>query len=103
MTQQALILYTIEFVYLIASVLFIFSLHWMSSPATARRGVLTGEIGMLLAICGSLLHKDLVDCKWIAISLLLGTIMRIPPGKEQIAASAQRTALRHAFASLHFT
>ncbi len=33
----------IEIVYLIASALFIFSLKWMSSPTTARHGILGGR------------------------------------------------------------
>ena len=41
----------IELLYLIASVLFILSLKWMSSPTTARHGIWAGEAGMLLAIC----------------------------------------------------
>src|SRR5450432_2539917 len=97
MTEQALIQYTIEFVYLIASILFIFSLHWMSSPATARRGVLAGEIGMLLAVCGTLLHKDIVEWKYIVAALVLGTIIGVPLGKVQMTAVPQRTALSHAF------
>src|SRR3979490_3091814 len=97
MTEQALIQYTIEFVYLIASVLFIFSLHWMSSPATARRGVFAGEIGMLLAICGTLLHKDIVEWKYIVAALVLGSIIGVPLGKVQMTAVPQRTALSHAF------
>ena len=40
----------IEVIYLIASALFILSLKWMSSPATARHGILAGEVGMVLAI-----------------------------------------------------
>jgi len=103
MTQQALILYTIEFVYLVASVLFIFSLHWMSSPATARRGVFAGEIGMLLAICGTLLHKDIVEWKYIVAALVLGSIIGVPLGKVQMTAVPQRTALSHAFGALCVT
>ena len=34
--------YVIETAYLIATALFVLSLKWMSSPATARRGVLGG-------------------------------------------------------------
>jgi len=45
-----------EVTYLIASALFILSLKWMSSPATARHGVWAGELGMLLAIAGTLLQ-----------------------------------------------
>jgi len=36
----------IELLYLVASVLFILSLKWMSSPTTARHGIWAGEIGM---------------------------------------------------------
>src|SRR5260221_1743288 len=103
MTQQALILYTIEFIYLIASVLFIFSLHRMSSPATARRGVFAGEIVMLLAICGTLLHRDIVEWKYIVAALVLGTIIGIPLGRVAMTAVPQRTALSHAFGALCVT
>jgi NAD(P) transhydrogenase subunit beta len=51
----------IEIAYLISTVLFILSLKWMSSPSSARRGVLAGELGMLLAICATLLHRGIVD------------------------------------------
>src|SRR5258705_13911802 len=97
MTEQALIQYTIEFVYLIASVLFIFSLHWMSSPATARRGVFAGELGMLLAICGTLLHKDIVEWKYIVAALVVGSIIGIPLGKVQMTAVPHRNPVQHAF------
>src|SRR6202790_3693912 len=93
----------IEVIYLIASILFILSLKWMSSPVTARRGVLAGEIGMLLAIAGTLLHRGIVDYKWIFIALVLGTIIGIPLGKVQMTAVPQRTALSHAFGALCVT
>jgi len=48
--------YVIEVIYLTASALFILSLKWMSSPTTAPHGILAGEIGMVLAIGGTLLH-----------------------------------------------
>ncbi len=43
----------IELIYLVASALFILALKWMNTPATARRGILAGEIGMVLAIGGT--------------------------------------------------
>jgi NAD(P) transhydrogenase subunit beta len=97
------ITHIIEAIYLIASVLFILSLKWMISPATARRGILAGEIGMLLAIGGTLLHHGIVDYKWIAIALVLGTIIGVPLGKVQMTAVPQRTALSHAFGALCVT
>jgi H+-translocating NAD(P) transhydrogenase subunit beta len=93
----------IEVVYLIASVLFILSLKWMSSPTTARHGIWAGEIGMLLAICGTLLHHGIVDYRLIAIGLVLGTIIGIPLGRVAMTAVPQRTALSHAFGALCVT
>jgi NAD(P) transhydrogenase subunit beta len=93
----------IEVIYLVASALFILSLRWMSSPVTARRGILAGEIGMLLAIGGTLLHHGIVDYKWIAIALVLGTIIGVPLGKVAMTAVPQRTAVSHAFGALCVT
>ena len=67
----------IEVAYLIATALFILALKWLSSPTTARRGVFAGEAGMVLAIAGTLLHHGIVDYKWIAIALVLGTVIGI--------------------------
>ena len=93
----------IEIAYLIASALFILSLKWMSSPATARRGLFAGEIGMVLAVGGTLLHRGILDYRWIAIGLVLGTIIGVPLGKVAMTAVPQRTALSHAFGALCVT
>ncbi len=93
----------IEVIYLIASALFILSLRWLSSPATARRGVWAGEVGMLLAVAGTLLHHGIVDYKWVVIALVLGTGIGIPLGMVQMTAVPQRTALSHAFGALCVT
>src|ERR1700716_3078605 len=93
----------IEVIYLIASALFILSLKWMSSPATARHGILAGEIGMVLAIAGTLLHHGIVDDKWVIIGLVLGSGIGIPLGMVQMTAVPQRTALSHAFGALCVT
>jgi len=93
----------LEIIYLIAAMLFILSLKWLSSPATARRGVRAGEIGMLLAVAGTLLHHGIVDYTWIAIGLVLGTVIGIPLGFVQMTAVPQRTALSHAFGALCVT
>jgi len=93
----------IEVVYLVASALFILSLKWMSSPATARRGVLAGETGMVLAIGGTLLHHGIVEYRWIAIALVLGIMIGVPLGMVQMTAVPQRTALSHAAGALCVT
>jgi len=93
----------LEITYLIATALFVLSLKWLSSPITARRGVWAGEVGMLLAIAGTLLHKGIVDYRWIAIGLVLGTIIGVPLGRVAMTAVPQRTALSHAFGALCVT
>ena len=95
--------YLIETTYLIATALFILSLKWLSSPTTARRGVFAGELGMVLAVIGTLLQQGIVDYKWIAIALVLGTIIGVPLGRVAMTAVPQRTALSHAFGALCVT
>jgi len=93
----------IEVAYLVATALFILSLKWMSSPTTARRGVRAGEVGMVLAVGGTLLHHGIVDYKWIAVALVLGVIIGVPLGRVHMTAVPQRTALSHAFGALCVT
>ncbi len=95
--------YVLEVIYLVASALFILSLKWMSSPATARHGILAGEIGMVLAIGGTLLRHGIIDWKWIIIALVLGSGIGVPLGMVQMTAVPQRTALSHAFGALCVT
>ena len=39
-----------QFAYLVASALFIFALHWMNTPATARNGVYAGVAATAIAV-----------------------------------------------------
>src|SRR5207248_8360453 len=93
----------IQVIYLIATALFILSLKWMSAPTSARHGVRAGELGMLLAVAATLLYHGIVDYKWIAIALVLGSIIGVPLGLVQMTAVPQRTALSHAFGALCVT
>jgi NAD(P) transhydrogenase subunit beta len=98
--SPAFVEHAIQVAYLIATALFILSLKWLSAPATARRGVLAGEVGMALAIVGTLLDRNIVDYRWIAIGLVLGSIIGVPLGLVRMTAVPQRTALSHAFGAL---
>jgi NAD(P) transhydrogenase subunit beta len=90
--------YIIEFSYLLASILFILGLKGMSHPETAKRGMHLAELGMLMAVIGTLLHRDIVSYEWIIAGLLLGsTIGAMMAIWVPMTAMPQRTALSHAF------
>jgi NAD(P) transhydrogenase subunit beta len=83
-----------DVLYLIAAACFIFALKWMSHPSTARRGVFSGELGMLLAIVGTLLRSEVVNYEWIVIGLLVGAAIGIPIAVLMpMTAVPQRTAI----------
>ncbi|MDP9292402.1 MAG: NAD(P)(+) transhydrogenase (Re/Si-specific) subunit beta, partial [Verrucomicrobiota bacterium] len=93
--------YFIEFTYLLASVLFILGLKGMSHPESARRGMHYAEFGMLMAIIGTLLHREIVSYEWIIAGLLLGSTLGAAMGVwVPMTAMPQRTALSHAFGAL---
>jgi len=93
----------IEIIYLVASALFVLSLKWMATPATARRGLFAGEIGMILAVAGTLLHHGILSYTWILVGLVLGAVIGVPLGNVAMTAVPQRTALSHAFGALCVT
>ncbi len=101
----------IGLIYLIASALFILALRWMNAPPTARRGILAGEIGMVLAIGGTLLQLGVegkiehiaISYGWIFLALGIGTAIGAPLGLVQMTAVPQRTALSHAFGAFCVT
>ncbi len=87
--------------YIIAAALFILSLKWMSAPHTARRGVIAGEIGMVLAIVSTLLRHEVVSFEGILIAFVIGTAVGVPLAYLMpMTAVPQRTALSHAFGAL---
>ena len=87
--------------YLLAAASFILAIKWMSSPTTARRGVLIGEIGMLLAVIGTLLRAEVVSYQWIFIAFLIGSAIGVPIAYYMpMTAVPQRTAFSHACGAL---
>ncbi|MGZ4154711.1 MAG: NAD(P)(+) transhydrogenase (Re/Si-specific) subunit beta, partial [Actinomycetota bacterium] len=91
----------ISLAYLFAACSFVLALKWLSHPTTARRGVLTGEIGMAAAIVATLFKAEIVEYQWLLIALVLGSAVGIPLGLlVPMTAVPQRTALSHAFGAL---
>ena len=87
--------------FLIASVMFVLALKWLSAPKTARRGNITGEIGMAVAIIGALLHYHIISYEWIVVGFVIGALIGAPMAIWMpMTAVPQRTALSHAFGAL---
>jgi NAD(P) transhydrogenase subunit beta len=91
----------IPLAYLFAGSCFVLSLKWLSHPTTARRGVRTGEIGMLVAIVATLFDFRIIEYQWILVAIVAGTALGLPLGLlVPMTAVPQRTALSHAFGAL---
>jgi H+-translocating NAD(P) transhydrogenase subunit beta len=91
----------IDLVYLVSAVGFILALKWLSHPSTARKGVKAGEIGMLLAIIGTLMKEEIVEYKWIAVAMVIGAAIGVPLALlMKMTAVPQRTAFSHALGAL---
>ena len=90
-----------EICYLIATALFIFSLHWMNDPKTARRAVIAGASAMALAIFATwFFTAGITHHVWIIGAILAGIALGYPLSRVPLTAVPQRTALSHAFGGL---
>jgi len=90
----------IQLAYLLATALFIFSLHWLSDPKTARRGVFAGVIGMLVAVLATWYSPAVTRHLWVIIPIGVAIIPGIWLSLVPLTAVPQRTALSHAFGGM---
>jgi NAD(P) transhydrogenase subunit beta len=90
----------IDFTYMLAAVGFILALKWLSSPVSAMRGVLIGEIASGVAVVATLFDPQVSQYRWILIALIVGAGIGVPLGMVKMTAVPQRTALSHAFGAL---
>jgi NAD(P) transhydrogenase subunit beta len=91
----------VNLVYLISAILFIFGLRGLSSPKTARRGQKKAAIGMLMAIVGTLVQKQIINYEWIIIGAVIGAIAGVGIALwTPMTKMPERTALSHAFGAL---
>ncbi|HJU26234.1 MAG TPA: NAD(P)(+) transhydrogenase (Re/Si-specific) subunit beta, partial [Rhodanobacteraceae bacterium] len=75
MTLPSFISTVVEAVYFIAAVLFIWGLKRMSSPRTARRGIVWAGIGMAAAILATFLLPGLHNLMPMAIAIVVGVAL----------------------------
>ena len=90
-----------QLAYLAASVLFIIGLRSLTKPDHARRGMNLAALGMLIAIVGTLVKTEVVSYGWIAVGLIVGSIIGYPLGMwVPMTAMPQRIAFSHMFGAL---
>jgi H+-translocating NAD(P) transhydrogenase subunit beta len=91
----------IQISYLAASVCFILGLRSLTKPELARNGVRLAAIGMVLAVVGTLANHQIIDYRWIAAGLVIGTVIGYPLGMYvPMTAMPQRIALSLTFSAL---
>jgi NAD(P) transhydrogenase subunit beta len=101
----------VQITYVASAACFILALKWLSSVPTARRGVLVGMAGMLLAVGGTLLLLGpeaqrlglFATYRWVLVAFAVGAIVGVPMALMPMTAVPQRTALSHAFGALAVT
>src|SRR5579864_8099883 len=98
MTPTAVLL---SLCYVVAAALFILCLRGLSSPESARRGLVLGELGMFIAVVGTLLHKDIIRYDWILAGIVLGSGIGIAISAWiPMTKMPERIAFSHAFGGL---
>src|SRR2546427_819548 len=98
--QEAMTHGVAQFAAVLATVLFIFSLHWMNDPKTARHAVVAGVTAMLVAVLATWIQPEIVHHGWVVLAIVAGFIVGVPLSRVPLTAVPQRTALSHAFGGL---
>ena len=94
----------VQLSYVVAAVLFILGLRSLTHADKARRGMQLAAVGMLVAVCGTLVNHDIVDYRWIIAGLILGTLIGYPLGMwVPTTALPQRIAMSLSFGALAAT
>lgn len=87
--------------YLFASILFILSLGGLSSQETAKRGVLYGIVGMIIALAATILGKETEGLVYILVAVAIASVIGISVARKvEMTAMPQLIAILHSFVGL---
>src|ERR687883_4072 len=84
----------IRVLYIVAFALFIYGLHELNHPRTARRGNRIAAVGMAIALVATLLVEEVGDYGLIALGIAIGTAVGVPAARGvKMTAMPQMVAL----------
>jgi H+-translocating NAD(P) transhydrogenase subunit beta len=87
--------------YIFSSILFILSLSGLSSQETAKKGVIYGIIGMLIAIVATVLGENIQGYAYIIVAMVIASIIGIIVARKvEMTAMPQLIALLHSFVGM---
>ena len=87
--------------YLFASILFILSLGGLSSQESAKRGVLYGIAGMIIAIISTVLGEGVAGHIYIIVAVAIASLIGIVVARKvEMTAMPQLVAILHSFVGL---
>lgn len=87
--------------YLFASILFILSLGGLSSQESAKRGVMYGIVGMIIAILSTVLGEGIDGHQWIIVAILIASVIGILVARKvEMTSMPQLVAILHSFVGL---
>jgi len=87
--------------YIFSSILFILSLSGLSSQETAKKGVIYGIIGMVIAILATVLGENIHGYVYIIIAIVIASIIGIIISRKvEMTGMPQLIALLHSFVGL---
>ena len=84
----------IRVLYIVAFSLFIYGLHELNHPRTARRGNRIAAVGMAIAVVATLLIEEVGNYGLIAVGMAIGTAVGVPAARSvKMTAMPQMVAL----------
>jgi NAD(P) transhydrogenase subunit beta len=84
----------IRILYIVAFGCFIYGLHLLNHPRTAKRGNAVAAVGMAIAVVATLLIKEVGDYGLIAVGLAIGVAVGVPAARNvQMTQMPQMVAL----------
>ena len=87
--------------YLFASILFILSLGGLSSQESAKRGVLFGIVGMIVAIIATVLGEGVSGQVYIIAAIAVASLIGLMLARKvEMTAMPQLVAILHSFVGL---